>query len=151
MKSPYTFVSIAAPQAIPSDNKSIPPVRKMVPAKLKPDSAARPDRTNLIRSLDSLAKFAHECAQAGESPIDAYARSLAQNFMMLKHYYKVSAWEMYQLAHAAWRRVHPVGLKLGRPATLQSLTGRVRSQIAKRAKGALTKSEMDEVRATFKS
>lgn len=149
MKSPYTFVSIAAPQVLPSDNKSIPAVRKAAPA--KPKSAARPDRANLIKSLDSLAKFARECTREGESPIDAYSRSLAQNFMMLKHYYKVSAWEMYQLAHAAWRRVHPVGLKLGRPATLQSLTGRVRSQIIKRSKAPLTESEMGEVRATFKS
>jgi hypothetical protein len=145
VKAPYTFVSIAAPQVPPAQVE-----RKPKPVKLRPDSAVRPDRTNLIKSLDSLAKFAHECAQAGESPIDAYARSLAQNFMMLKHYYKVSAWEMYQLAHAAWRRVHPVGLKLGRPATLQSLTGRVRSQITKRAKASLTESEMDEVRAAFK-
>ena len=145
MKAPYTFVSIAAPQ-VPLAQVE----RKPKPVRLKPDSAARPDRTNLIRSLDSLAKFARECAQAGESPIDAYARSLAQNFMVLKHYYKVSAWEMYQLAHAAWRRVHPVGLKLGRPATLQSLTGRVRSQIIKRSKAPLTESEMDEVRAAFK-
>jgi len=34
---------------------------------------------------------------------------------------------------------------------LQSLTGRVRSQIIKRSKAPLTESEMGEVRATFKS
>lgn len=145
MKSPYTFVSIAAPQVPPAQVE-----RKPKPVKLKPDSAARPDRTNLIKSLDSLAKYARESVQEGERPIDAYARLLAQNFMTLKVYYKVSAWEMYQLAHAAWRRAHPAGLKLGRPATLQSLTGRVRSQLIKRSKGEVPESEMNEVRAAFK-
>ncbi len=146
MKALYTFVSIAAPQ-VPLAKIE----RKPKPVKLRPDSAARPDRTNLIRSLDSLAKYARESVQEGERPIDAYARLLAQNFMTLKVYYKVSAWELHQLAHAAWRRAHPAGLKLGRPATLQSLTGRVRSQIIKRSKAPLTESEMGEVRATFKS
>ena len=102
MKALYTFVSIAAPQ-VPLAKIE----RKPKPVKLRPDSAARPDRTNLIRSLDSLAKYARESVQEGERPIDAYARLLAQNFMTLKVYYKVSAWELHQLAHAAWRRVSP--------------------------------------------
>lgn len=121
MKAPYTFVSIAAPQVLPE--------RKMVPAKHQ--------RGNLMRSVEFWAHYARKDVREGERPIDAYARLLAQNFNALLAHYKlrvpaINERGLLYAALAAWRRIHPVGIKLGRPATFRSLSDRVRSHLAKR-------------------